>query len=237
MQTQSIVPQRLTKAAGDINGIRPATHTVNYYSATWERWFPADADLAAIGQEFGSRISRGDFFELGRAAIADNSLIRRFAMAVMIWGYGTGGRGPTRTAAMLSHPEAVKRLVRGADLVLDGQLKDACLYFRDPGRGKLDQFSWSFFTKFFYFVGVAGDVSPMPLILDGSDRDRGVAGAMKRIADDGDADAARCMSLWWSTNDVQCAMGYALYVELMNGWAAALGCRPDAIEMAMFQGL
>ncbi len=154
-----------------------------------------------------------------------------------MWGYGTVGYGATRTRKMLAHSHATDRLTGGAELVQSGNLADACLYFRDSGRGTLSWFSWSFFTKYFYFVGAASGLPTMPLILDGINREIGVAGGMQRLADLGDAGAARAMKLWWSTNDVQCAKGYALYVELVNRWARDLDCRPDAIEMALWKKL
>ena len=60
---------------------------------------------------------------------------------------------------------------------------------------------------------------------------------MKQLADAGNLEANRAMQLWWSTVDQRCAEGYSLYVNLVNRWAADLTCRPDAIEMALWEGL
>jgi hypothetical protein len=154
---------------------------------------------------------------------------------VMIWGYGTVGYGAHRTSLMLAARSAVEKLSAGASYVAKGDLANACLYFRNAGA--LPQFGWSFFTKYFYFVAAAAGTKPMALILDGVDKTSGVAGGMKQLADSGDAEAEESMRLWWSSSDRICAAGYAQYVQLVNRWAGLIGCRPDAVEMALWKGL
>lgn len=235
-QSEEQVPNLLKNAVQALTNCRPEEHQVGYKFDAWERCFNRDQDLFEINQRFGESISRADVQNLGIEAMTDPAYVRRFALAVMLWGYGTVGYGATRTYEMLSHPQAVERLTRGAELARSGDFVDACLFFSSSSRGRLSKFSWSFFTKYFYFVGLASDLSPMPLILDGSSRENGVAGGMKRLADAGDLGAARAMELWWSTADPRCADGYKLYVELVNQWAHGLDCRPDAVEMALWKG-
>lgn len=234
---QQKTPDLLRRMETKLRSCNPKQHQINYVFDTWERVFSQDEDLFEINRRVGESISRGEVFDFAIEAQADPTCVRRLAMAVMIWGYGKTGYGPTRTSKMLGHPQAVERLIEGAEIVREGDLTDASLFFRSSSRGALNQFGWSFFTKYFYFVGAVSGLSPMPLILDGSSRDQGVAGGMKRLADAGDAGAARAMELWWSTADRRCADGYALYVELVNRWALDLECRPDAIEMALWEDL
>jgi hypothetical protein len=223
--------------APQLRECRPDDHRIDYTLAAWSEHFPWDEDLIEIHKRCGEDIARGNLFDLGREAKDDPSRVRRFVMAVMMWGYGTVGYGAYRTSQMLGHSQAIERLARGAEIVRAGDLVDACLFFRSSSRGALPQFSWSFITKYFYFVGVASGTTPMPLILDGESRNNGVAGGMRQLAAAGDAGAARAMQLWWASTDRLCAQGYALYVDLVNVWARDLGCRPDAIEMALWQGL
>ena len=230
-------PNLLGQIATRLRDYCPEEHQINYSVEAWDRCFTQDHDLFEINRRFGASLSRSNVITLGIEAETDPACVRRFAMAVMMWGYGTIGYGATRTSEMLAHSQAVPRLICGADLVRSGELTDSCLFFRSSSRGALSKFGWSFFTKYFYFVGMASSLTPMPLILDGISRNKGVAGGMKQLADAGDPGAARAMELWWSTVDRRCAEGYALYVELVNCWANDLGCRPDAIEMALWTGL
>jgi hypothetical protein len=234
LQFQNQVPDLLKRKVAELRICCPKEHFINYNFETWERCFTSDKDLTEIKRRFGQSLSRGNVCALGIEAKTEPLSVRRFAMAVMMWGYGTVRYGANRTSKMLAHSQATERLIRGAGLVQIGELVEACLFFR--GLGALSQFSWSFFTKYFYFVGLASGLDPMPLILDGNNRENGVAGGMKQLADAGNQGAARAMQLWWSSVDQRSAEGYALYVELVNGWAHDLGCRPDAIEMILWKG-
>ena len=236
-QSKEQIPLYLSNMANRLRECQPEDHRIAYRNEAWRRCFPGDNDLIEIHERFGDSISRGDVAALGVAAESDPGCVRRFAMAVMMWGYGTVGYGATRTSEMLANPQSIVRLIGGADLVKAGDFTEACLFYRNNSRGALKKFGWSFFTKYFYFVGLACGLDPMPLILDGNNRTTGVAGGMKQLADAGDPKAARAMELWWSSTDRRCAEGYTLYVELVNQWAHDLTCRPDAIEMALWNGV
>jgi len=84
----SPTPARLVKLAAQLRQNRPEEHAIEYYFTTWASFFPGDADLIALRCQFPHAISRGDLFKLGTSALADDELVRRFAMAAFNWGYG-----------------------------------------------------------------------------------------------------------------------------------------------------
>ena len=184
------VPKRLLAVADQLQVLNPSFHSVKYNAEPWKVKFPGDEDLESITANFPIGVSRGDLFELAGSVSKDLSHVRRLFFAVMIWGYGTDSRGPWRVSQMLSHPNAIERLVSGARLVQDQNFKQVYLHFRMANQGKLAQFGPSFMTKFFYFIGAACGLNPMPLILDNR-----VALGMDMLARDGDnLQAIACVS-------------------------------------------
>jgi len=92
----------------------------------------------------------------------------------------------------------------------------------------------AFFTKFFYFIGLAYNLKPLPVILDAN-----VAKCLELI----------CRQEGWRLEDFvvlvkgkkgnvslkRYAEGYQNYVLSMDRWAEELGCRADEIEYFMYQ--
>ncbi len=229
MTTETQLPSQIFSVAANIRILDVSSHSVSYYASTWRRHLASDTDLNVITTKYPHCITRGDLFELGREALDDSDIMRRFFLASMIWGYGTVGYGAHRVAAMLSHPGATERIITGANLIRNGNLAGAYIHFRSRG-GELTQFGWAFMTKFFYFLGAAANSKPMPIILDSI-----VTKGMEAIAASGDLSVQQAMKLWWSNNIGQQAAGYVKSVDIVNEWAVTLGVRPDAIEMCLFQ--
>jgi hypothetical protein len=147
------VPGLLCSIAEELRQADPDEHIVQFNPQTWLTQFPEDGDIASLLELHPGEISRRDVLDVAPVRASDNSRTRQFAMAVMIWGYGTVGYGAHRTSLMLAARSAVEKLSAGASYVAKGDLANACLYFRNAGA--LPQFGWSFFTKYFYFVAAA----------------------------------------------------------------------------------
>jgi hypothetical protein len=105
------------------------------------------------------------------------------------------------------------------NLLLSGDIAEAHTRF------KLAKCRTPFFSKFFYTVGLGADLRPQPLILD----DR-VYRALDRLHSRRELDQYRYYSKSAWTAD-----GYARYVLDLNEWALHLECRPDSVELFLFQ--
>jgi len=72
-------------------------------------------------------------------------------------------------------------------------------------------------TRYFYFVGLSCRVDPCPLIFD------------SRVARNFKLLVGRSHSV------VAGGEEYVRYVGIMKDWAKQLGCRPDAIELTLWE--
>jgi hypothetical protein len=227
------VPNRLVSLKSQLRSINPEQQEKFCYScSTWLGFLPGDPDVIELNRRFNGCISRSNVIGLAREHLADQSSVRRLAMAIMMWDYGNNGRFKNNAASMLAHPQVKERLNEGAKIVRSGDLVNACLFFRDESRGKLPGGGWPFITKFFYFIGVANELDPLPLILD-----KKVAKGINRLAIYGNTGVVEALNLWLTSNDRHHAIGYWMYVDLVNRWARDIGCRPDAIEIELWNGL
>jgi hypothetical protein len=136
-------------------------------------------------------------------------------LVVMVWGQGTTGYGPWRTARILQdNSDAKERLVRVArHLAQDGALE---AYRRFGGDYRLRWLGPAFGTKYLYFCP-QGPGSPA-LILD-----RLVAQWLTKNT------SSNFRAGPWSPST------YRRYLELVWSWAAVLGVAAEEVEWCIFQ--
>lgn len=223
MFKSAAVPLRLLHHQASIQALAPETQRVRFYQATWERYFPNDPDLRGICERFSGSISRADLFAYGKEAIAGDYPLRRWFLATMMWGYGIGGRGPWRTRNMLSDAGKLERLREVIEAVCTGKLQEAYTSLKLPWCGP------AFLTKFLYFVGATLEIKPAPLILDSR-----VAVSLNTLAADGEFLLADFVRFAPHNAVARYPEGYVRFVAALDGWATALGVRPDALELFLF---
>jgi hypothetical protein len=209
-------PLRLHTFAPSLQAFDLTTQPACKYNI--ERWQHAlgdDGDLMSIHAQTGGSISR-----LSLCAIADMHQWRRAFLATMMWGYGTNGLGPWRTKQMLQDGRCTQVLEETARRIQDRQFSLAY------DRFELDRCGSSFFTKYFYVLGLTlhRHERPLPLVLD-----ERVRTSLLALSKDGDwAETWNPETVGTTGND------YGLYVQSLNRWADELPCRPDAIEYILF---
>jgi len=221
------IPERLSKFKELIVSLNPDNQSIPYNQHLWQLSLQEDPDLAKIIEIFPNTITRSDLKNLGSEAVRDSNSVRRFFIAVMMWGYGTTNYGPYRVKKMLANG-AAEGILRGAlQRIVDGNVQVAYRDFRLPGCGP------SFMTKYLYFVGLSIDMIPLPLILDS----RVAESLIIVMHDEG---LSHTDFLKYSVdkkgrkNVQRYPEGYTRYVTLINEWAKELGCRADAIELFLF---
>ena len=160
------VPSQLTEHETELqqlDPLHPAAQAIEYHTDHWaEHLGAADPDLAFLSQKYPGAITRGDLADLSRTAHAqrDTTTARRLFLGAMLWGYGTVGYGPYRTADMLGATNAADVLRSTLECIRRGAIRQAHEQFDLPRCGS------PFFTKYFYFAGLGCDISVLPLILD-----------------------------------------------------------------------
>ncbi len=226
------IPQRLLEFREAITGLNPDQQSIPYSSDSWKNLFQNDPDVNSIVKRFLESISRENVKALGAEAVRDTNSVRRFFIAVMMWGYGTTAYGPYRVKRMLDNRSAEGILRDTLQRVLSGDIQAAYRDFALRGCGP------SFMTKYLYFIGLSLNVRPLPLILDSR-----VAQSLKSMDgdDSGWTEFIKCaVGKRGSINVLPYPDGYIRYIETMDQWAKELGCRADAIELFLFdppQGL
>ena len=173
-------------------------------------------------------ITRGNLADLARTAHAqhDPASARRLFLGAMLWGYGTVGYGPYRTAQMLK-PTNVARILRSIlDCIRNGAIRRAYEQFDLPMCGS------AFFTKYFYFAGLGCDLTVPPLILDSL--------VMNQLEQWLRLDVTRFARFSRNKKGEISVVGrdatrYDHYLQVMNRWARDLRCRPDSIELFLFK--
>jgi hypothetical protein len=216
-----MLPQRLAAFQSEICACDPEAQTFRYNAESWARSFDGDADLAALVERFPEKIGRRNLRALSQEAAGDPSLLRRLFLATMVWGFGPVGYGPYRTTHMLAALDAKAMLTTTATCTAEGRLSDAYTGFKLPKCGP------AFFTKFFYSIGLGYQLTPQPLVLDSR-----VAASLQLLACDSG------WPLYYFTKSsgyvTGFPKGYIRYLEAMHQWSVELGCRPDAIELFLF---
>lgn len=223
------VPHELRRHQAELGRLDPLdsnAQAIEYVSKRWERHFPGDVSLKMVTEKYPGVITRGDLAQLARIAKRrrDDDSARALFLGAMLWGYGTVGYGPYRTARMLGAPNARKVLVATLHYVLAGQIRKAYEEFRLPWCGP------AFFTKYFYFAGLESDLRPRPLILDTV-----VANVLERWLRVGVNGIARVVREKGRITEIaRDPDGYERYIQLLNGWAEELKCAPDGLELFLF---
>ncbi|HVS37175.1 MAG TPA: type II toxin-antitoxin system MqsA family antitoxin [Gemmataceae bacterium] len=225
------VPSQLVEHQQELQQLDPlsaAAQAIEYRKSHWDRHVGADdADLNFLACHYAGAITRGHLAGLARTAQAqrDSTSIRRLFLGTMLWGYGTVGYGPHRTAKMLAATDALQVLHSTLDCVWKGDTRTAYERFHLPKCGP------AFFTKFFYFAGLGCDLKVQPLILDSVVMNKLEQWLGLDVTPFGrfTRDKDRRISAIGRN-----AAGYERYVQLLNGWARELRCRADSIELFLF---
>jgi hypothetical protein len=191
---------------------RPRQPAIGWPRARWLARFPECGDLLT---SLPDRLDRGRVrAECWDAASSPAAAWQAF-IVVMVWGYGTVGYGPWRTARILQDTsEARERLASVAQHLAEAGALDA--YGRLAGDWRLRWLGPAFGTKYLYFCPQR--VGPSALILD-----RLVAQWLTQ-----NARITFCPGGWSSRT-------YGRYLDLIGSWAAVLGVPADEVEQCIFQ--
>lgn len=227
---KAALPRRLKAVASHLISIEPKSQLVWYYAETWKRHLADDPDLEALAERFPRQLSRADLAKLASEAYPDVRLRRRSFLATMIWGYGTVGRGPWRTARMLEDTGLRAALDRAFAAVAGGDLLTAYDSMTIQWCGP------AFLTKFLYALGLGvaaqrttRETILLPLVLDSR-----VAQSLQFLHQDGDIVLSEYVTLGPRDSVLRFGRGWLRYVRMMDSWAREIGCRPDAIEITLF---
>jgi len=146
----------------------------------------------------------------------------------MIWGWINRWRGRHNVELSYSDTRLDGNLKKVFELIQANKIQEVYNVFDVDGCGP------AFFTKFFYFIGRALDIKPLPLILDTQ-----VAKYLELI----------CIQEGWKLDDFVAVSrddknrisstgrnveGYLRYIHSMNSWANQLGCNADDVELFMY---
>lgn len=181
-------------------------------------------DLSAAVEEIAAACSKdsGDRVLISRGVVqglhapkklragGEQAVVTAF-IAAMIWGYGTTGYGPYRTARVLTtDPEAVEHLVEIARIAQDpergGEIAFAHIAEqRSGGVSYLKYLGPAFGTKFLYFLTAASnDVDTTPVL------DAVVRRWFTKHAE------VKLYTAWWDPDS------YSRYLGLLDEWRAQL---------------
>jgi len=210
------VPTILRDAPSDPDARR--RQEVRVLPDRWRKWLGEERVPAALQRR--ASLSRADLFELADQVRVGTLEPCQLFVAAMMWGHGTRGYGPARTAKMLAVADADRRIAlafRAANEPRDGA-RASYAALADPGVARLPWLGPAFGTKFLYIAGYDQmDYGPKPLILDGL-----VGRWIKRQTDVG------LLPWTWMRST------YGRYLDLMHQWAAELDWEPDQVEHHIF---
>ncbi|MCH6470240.1 8-oxoguanine DNA glycosylase OGG fold protein [Sinomonas terrae] len=183
------------------------------------------------------RLTRGDLFQLGRAAsapLAAEDDVLTFLWHVLAWGTGASQRGNEKRIQSFARPadraRNVALLKRATELALDGDPAGAYSSLIRRGGGQIAGLGPAFFTKFLYFAS-EGTTGTRCLILDARVASRLAQAGWTSLPHSGPS-----YSYNWYTDT------YVSYCELLARWANEETARsksevwPDEIERALFSG-
>jgi hypothetical protein len=209
----------------------PLAWPVKLHAATWRPWLDgrkalrtqwSDAALSLIEQlrideneraaEDRRVIDRPTLLSLSGtlAAVPSDQNRIRLLTAVMLWGCGTSrDRAPRYFARTLLDPRLAPTLASSGTHVGEGRALQAHMEFRVRGIGP------SFFTKWFWAVGLSQPLSPLPLMLD-----RRVGLSLHLLT-----------GRWWQLTGPCAAGDYGDYLERLDRWAKTLATDPGLAGM------
>jgi hypothetical protein len=221
--TVATIEKILLPFAKDIRAEEVEIQGFDFTPRPWREALGPDQDLEAALDRFGSRVTRGDLFELARecAKSPDHVPLHRQAFfGVMLWGYGRATRwGPGRVARILAAQQFDDLLLSIQPDLAEGRLEEAYRRLRLPELGP------PFLTKVLYFLGSAyRDRHSVPLIID-----QFVAATLDWLFGSGN------YFRWGGKSLAHDPVRYVRYVEAMHGWSKALECEPDQLEMFLWK--
>lgn len=220
------IPAFIKKQKTRIRKLKPDAPVFEIHEASWKEYFSKDADVMRMVKKFRKGIARNKV-----AACAPKgkkptfAQLRPFFIAAVMWGYGSNGYGAWRARKMLRDAKIRQALPRAWRQIRSGDMEVARKEFVVSWCGP------SFYTKFFYFIGRANNIKPMPLILD------------SRVIDTLDRKAPKvAKKIAYCKRDEYGVLadfrikraGYSTYVNTLNDWAAQMKVKPDQLEMFLF---
>ncbi|MGI9337104.1 MAG: hypothetical protein ACR2P4_01155 [Gammaproteobacteria bacterium] len=226
MTTLPPIPAFIKKQGKNIRKLKTDAPAFEINEASWKKYFAKDAEVMRLVKKFRNGVSRDKVVACApKSKKPTYPQLRPLFLAAVIWGYGSNGYGAWRTRKMLRDANIKKVLPLACRHILDGDMEAARKSF---------VLSWcgpSFYTKFFYFIGRAHNIRPMPLILDSR-----VIGKLNRKAPKLAQKIAYCkMDENGGIADFRIKRnGYPLYVNTLNDWAAKMKVKPDQLEMFLF---
>ena len=214
-----MLPPKIVQLSQEIHAVDPLSQSIAYNYDTWCNHLYPYEELDYIYSVFPNKISRGNIVALSKEAVetCDIGDIRKLFLATMIWGYGTTGYGPWRTAEMFSTRNFSYMIENAFNLVLRNRILDAYTQFNIKRCGP------PYFTKYLYFIGYGAGLDLYPLILD--------TRVWEALRDRVEIDTTLFVkkSTWWYPE------GYLRYVRTMHHWAATLNCEAHNIEYLLFK--
>ncbi len=233
-------PDYLLNNKSQLSKLVPADQAIRYDGQRWGKYFSQDPDFASISARHQLEISRQDLFHMkstmgGHPSDTD---LRRFFIAVMIWGFGTTGYGPYRTHRMVQDGAFAKSVRESYNHVQQGDIVKAY------NSMNVDMCGSAFFTKYMYFCGHNGpSAATKPLILD--------AVVARSLEDKCGCQISRYARASRFSSNLNAktyrsakagrisALGrdphaYMNYINDLDTWANSLGVTADQIELFLF---
>jgi hypothetical protein len=193
----------------------PAQKGILWSRSDWLLAFPEHEELL---RRLPRLLDRACVREVCADATHDAAAAERAFLAVMVWGYGKVAYGRHRVREILAETQGADHLLVGVARTLanDGALAAYCR-LGDGGDCRLKGLGPAFGTKYLYFCQPAG-TEPVALIHDSN-----VAKWFFRYA------ALELPCDEWSEST------YSRYLDQMCTWAGRLRCRPDDLELRIFE--
>jgi hypothetical protein len=218
------LPKRLAESKDQIIEGFTKSPGGEYSVELWHNYLDNDSDLLRICQRFPTSIRRRDIEQLSIEAQSGGSAqIRTVFLASMIWGWGNRGLGPWQTKHMLNYDNLDTQLIQASESIANGMIVKAYIDFDVPHCGP------AFFTKFFYFLGLGCQSTPLPLILDSR-----VASSLRTLSAE-EGWQPELFVITGADGYVKSYVdGYWRYLQAIDYWSKQLGCRADNIEYFLF---
>ncbi|WP_062460812.1 8-oxoguanine DNA glycosylase OGG fold protein [Demequina soli] len=212
---------------GSLEKGAPSQDGMDYIPARWAEWLIGLPVSAGLLEGERAKIDRAQLCTFVHESVDTHPVDA--LVAVYQWGYGTGGRGPSRARKILTggvhdvartrayDPTVAERLADSVTLARSGKPYGAYAQLA-RGAGRISGFGPAFFTKWLYAVSAQGDPrssTALPIL------DSLVQDWIKREA-----------GITLRTGN---AKDYAAYVDLLDEWADTTDAtvRID-VELAIF---
>jgi len=191
---------------------------VRFSVGPWRAAFPDGPIADVLSLHADGHITRREMLEAATRARESGWIageLRHAVAATMLWGIGSGnaGRGFDWAHRLFADVNLDTTLARVTQMLEVGDVPRAYLAARS-----LLGIREPFFTKVLYSLGTAARCAPQPLTLDSRVRN-----------------ALKAVGYVYGRRGQRRELQYATWVTDMHRWAAALGCRSDQIEFALFE--